>query len=115
MPMLSSASGTPTNISSALIGDVEAMPGLQLARRHPGGRSTLKPSSALVWRTKPGTTVGVGGGTAVGDAVSVGATTGLGLVAGVGDGADDGDVHAATIAVATISAALRDRVIAPAD
>jgi hypothetical protein len=36
------------NISSALIGDVVAIPGLQFARRHPGGRSTLKPSSALV-------------------------------------------------------------------
>jgi hypothetical protein len=48
MLMLSSASGTPMNISSALIGDVVAIPGLQFARRHPGGRSTLKPSSALV-------------------------------------------------------------------
>src|SRR5687768_6797463 len=104
IPMLSSASGTPMNISSALIGDVVAIPGLQLARRHPGGRSTLKPSSALVQRVKPGATVGVGDGGAVGVAASVAVARGLLLVVGVGDGADAGDVHATSVAVATSSA-----------
>src|SRR5688572_24198462 len=56
---------------------------------------------------KPGTTVGVGDGGAVGVGVSVAVATGLGLLVGVGDGADDGDVHATSIAVATSSAMSR--------
>jgi len=87
-----------------LIGDVVAIPGLQFAGRHPGGRSTLKPSSALVYRMKPGTTVGVGEGGAVGIPVGVAVAAGLGLAVGVGDGVDDGAAHATSIAVATSSA-----------
>jgi hypothetical protein len=58
---------------------------------------------------KPGTTVGVGDGDAVGVGVTVAGATGLGLVVSIGDGADDGDVHATSNAVATSSAVCLSR------
>jgi hypothetical protein len=45
--MDSSASGMFRKISDATSGDVETIPWLQVARRHPAGISTLNPSSAL--------------------------------------------------------------------
>src|SRR5204862_7119241 len=57
---ISSASGTPMNISDATSGAVVTIPSLQAPRRHPAGMSTLYPNSAVVYRVRPAATVAVG-------------------------------------------------------
>src|SRR6184192_1006916 len=84
---ISSASGTPMNISDATNGAVVMIPSLQAARRHPAGRSTLYPSSVFVYRVRPAATVAVGVG--VGTAV-VGTTP---VAVGVGVGPEPAGEH----------------------
>src|SRR5438552_5971454 len=109
---ISSASGTPMNISDATSGAVVTIPSLHAPRRHPAGRSTLYPSSVFVYRVRPAATVAVGAGGA-GETAAVGIGLGVAPTVGMDVGADDtGEQAASNIAVtksAFISAVDRDR------